>query len=72
MGPIWFLIAFVVWGVFIFGLIMMLFYRVHREKRSPKRPTYEFGNSIMDWETACRKSYEWSHSRRNNRKEVKS
>lgn len=78
MEPIWFLIFLIFWSVIIVAVGYMLVRRIHRAgrdvRRDSSRPTYQFGNSIADWEQACRESYNWSRARRSNkaREEVKS
>jgi hypothetical protein len=46
-------------------LIFAIRRRSIRAARARTRPTYECGDSILEWQRACNKSLEWSHKRRN-------
>lgn len=78
MGPIWFLVIMAGWLAVIVALFVILMRHIRRSTlaaREAARPQYDFGDSVYAWERACRKSFNWSHSRRNggisNKKEAK-
>jgi len=71
---IWFVIVLILFLIIVAGAAFIIVANVRhaiRKSRSEStRPVYEYGNSLHDWEEACRRSDEWAKSRRHNGKEI--
>lgn len=62
------------WVLVIVTVGVYIVIRIRREgeaARALARPQYDHGNTVLDWERACKQSYDWSHSRRNGHKTEK-
>jgi len=59
------IMGLVVYILVVSGLAVWIVRHINKRKERGRRPAYECGNAISDWERAAARSLEWSRERRN-------